>query len=153
MTKTYKGIIPKRIMWGGKATPEQVLDSLVALSKQVSDLESRRISDGICGLLDNLLDTRHHILNDIDIGILKQLWKEWPKYSGNCNFPVPSPATVGNKGLIDSLVYSFAESAYWSLTNRWSGDYGTMRKELLLFLIESLSAKIEHKLIDYPRDK
>lgn len=56
-----------------------------------------------------------------------QLCKEWPKFSGDDPYPVPSP----------TLMHS-ASTIFTSTENLWVGDYGALRKDLLNFVIGKL---------------
>ncbi|ASD52157.1 hypothetical protein KNT64_gp205 [Pseudomonas phage PspYZU05] len=57
--------------------------------------------------------------------ILTDIFPKWPKFSGRLNFPVPSIDEC-NPGA--AFVYN----------DKWKGEYGDLRKELLDFLIEEL---------------
>lgn len=56
--------------------------------------------------------------------VLYELFKKWPKATGNPAFPVPHPHL--------SPIAAFAEP------HLWEGEYGNNRKELLVFMIEQL---------------
>lgn len=56
---------------------------------------------------------------------MKKLWVDWPKYSGEIDYPVPSPDPIDN-----------AQSIFWGWKNKWTGEYGQLRYELLDYLIE-----------------
>jgi hypothetical protein len=53
-------------------------------------------------------------------------WARWPKASGDPLYPVPSPRLT-------------PEEWYHLTPDKWAGEYGALRRELLDFLIEEFS--------------
>jgi len=106
-------------------------EELHSALKDVADIvkhnnQTREV--GICTMLHGVLNpnpkkTGVIIASEDDLHIL---FAKWPKFSGRLNFPVPVPAShAANPG-----VY------YLSTPNKWIGEYGKSRKELLNWLIE-----------------
>lgn len=52
----------------------------------------------------------------------KALCKQWPKYSGDPEFPVPFPSGTPREGYIGT-------------PNLWAGEYGELRRELLAWAL------------------
>lgn len=61
--------------------------------------------------------------------ILKQLFTQWPKFTGNTDYPVPG----GYKEYRRASIYNVM----------WEGKYGELRMELLNFCIDTLQNKLE----------
>lgn len=78
---------------------------------------------GICGSVPMYFD-RH--------GLLFSLFKAWPKFSGNWLYPVPHPTEPFD-----------AAGAYYAAENKWEGEYGALRMELLDFCITELEDQLE----------
>lgn len=115
-----------------KITGDQLLEALKAL--QVSVPEPTM---GICGNLDYHLAkklgaevTDYFVLGSLGIsnyGWVGEVSQNWPKYSGHYTMPVPLPCPEKP-----------------TPTNKWEGEYGALRLELLDFLIRELeSASID----------
>jgi len=80
---------------------------------------------GICGHLE--------FIYDIDYSFyicLYKIFKRWPKFSGNINYPVPA------------VYYYNPDIEYNNSSNLWQGGYGDLRKELLQFCIDELSKEV-----------
>lgn len=58
--------------------------------------------------------------------------KRWSKFSGNTVYPVPTPD------------HTDPNSFYWKIDNKWEGDYGEVRKELLQWCIEQITIELEN---------
>lgn len=56
--------------------------------------------------------------------------KSWPLYSGDCNYPVPATTDIS------------ASAAYYRADNMWKGEYGSLRKQLLDFVILALEKEL-----------
>lgn len=78
---------------------------------------------GICGSLPMYFDSGR---------LLFSLFKAWPKFSGTLNFPVPHPTEPFS-----------AASAYYFARDKWEGEYGALRMELLDFCITELEDQLE----------
>lgn len=73
-------------------------------------------------------------LYDEDRTDFKLMYKQWPKYSGDFAFPVPSPNPEGNP---------VREYLYGDTKNMWDPEhpYGALRYELLDWAIAQLEAQ------------
>ena len=81
----------------------------------IDDLDVEDRNDrGICALVDDYCMEELEDVHDY----LEAMFMDWPKFSGDLAFPIPGRA-----------------EAYFS-RDRWSGEYGALREELLQFLIE-----------------
>lgn len=58
--------------------------------------------------------------------LMRELFRSWPKYSGDSGYPIPSPHGGS------------PSKAYYSATNFWSGEYGDLRKDLLVHCLNKL---------------
>lgn len=101
---------------------------LTVLLKQLVDLRDRhkhKSTEGICKYIT--FKQKQHVQHIFNI---------WSKYSGQRNYPVPSPYKHVSHGL-----------AYFKY-NRWSkkSKYGQLRYELLDFVINT----VEQQLKDLP---
>lgn len=88
-----------------------------------------------CGICDNV----ECLLDELDEDderkvnrILRDLFVSWPKFSGDIIYPIKAPG------------YQTGEASYLSEENhnKWEGEYGNLRKELLDFLINSLKNEV-----------
>ena len=88
----------------------------------------------------------------------KQLFEEWPKYSGHACWPVPGHGTEEDDGLVYEYVMGrcneeldfddqprLAEMYFDAVKegvlhngNFWTGRYGYLRRELMQFMIDEL---------------
>lgn len=55
---------------------------------------------------------------------MTEIWQNWPKFSGDIKFPVP-----------------YGDLTYFRHANKWDGEYGDLRRELLDFLIAQLEQR------------
>lgn len=62
----------------------------------------------------------------VSYATLVDAFKEWPKFSGRDNFPIPSPKPA----VMTSGAY------YFSTISKWEADQGEAREELLKFMIK-----------------
>jgi len=60
---------------------------------------------------------------------------EWKEFSGNTEYPVPSPCG--------------AEQAYTDIYDLWEGEYGASRKRLCLYLAEVLEKMTDEEFEEY----
>lgn len=79
----------------------------------------------------------HLFIYDLSIDILDECivpwFEQWPKFSGDISYPVPST----DKSLDEYHIYC----EYNKDDRLWTGEYGDLRKELLDFLIERFKAQ------------
>lgn len=115
-------------------TQAQVLSALKALQVKV-----RQPSYGICSNLDWQLAIElgsefvceYRLPNgDLASDLVTELSQNWPKFSSVPAYPVPLPDG-------SNTLYTCMEM-YDSSLNKWEGEYGALRLELLQFLIEEL---------------
>lgn len=64
-----------------------------------------------------------------DSATIRPMFKQWPGYSGDPVYPVPSPGRGS------------AMRAYETTRDVWVGEYGADRMELLAFLIATAAAE------------
>lgn len=76
----------------------------------------------------------------------------WPEFSGSKEYPVP-PSKGFAKTHTTNLceAYYFAEDAYDTRSELWTGEYGALRKDLLDFLINMASAQLSNILTIHSR--
>lgn len=103
----------------------------------VATLQNPDPAKGICShVLDNNEDSVRLS------AMLEQLFRSWPKYSGNYLFPVPAPDKDEGEG---SESFAF-ESATLEAT-LWKGEYGALRKELCQWCIDNVD-RLEMVVLD-----
>lgn len=92
---------------------------------ELRDKAKFRVQKGMCNYLSH-----------VQILYIRGIFRKWPKFSGQINFPVPSPYKSVSHG-----------AAYFKY-NRWSkkSKYGQLRHELLDFVI----ATVEQRLKELP---
>lgn len=82
-------------------------------------------------------DKDYGICNNVPVyldRLLFSLFKAWPKFSGTLSFPVPHPAEPFSAA---------AARAYYFAKDKWEGEYGALRMELLDFCITELEDQLE----------
>lgn len=99
---------------------------MAALHEALLSVKERPKNIGICNqILDRLPSSlsNREFTNAVDT--LDALMRQWPKYSGDPEFPVPHPSKE-------------ASEAYLGCADKWSkrSAYGRARWELLDYLIE-----------------
>lgn len=105
---------------------EIVLQALIIMR----DGTVRRAEEGICYNLTMLVPLLGWEVRELVV----ELFKGWPKHSGNPKYPVPSTYVEGAPPAIGA-----AMSMYYDTTDLWVGEYGELRKELLDYTIGVLS--------------
>ena len=87
---------------------------------------------GICSNLSDKVDSQVEESECYDSGqILEQAFYTWPKFSGDVQYPINDPYNEVS-----------AHRAYGYLP-KWTGEYGTLRFELLDHVIDCLKKEIE----------
>lgn len=61
-------------------------------------------------------------------------YADWPSYSGNVTYPVPSPNPKYD-----------AETSYGICSNKWVGEYGSKRKELAKHIADWVETNLLNK--------
>lgn len=113
---------------------ELFLQALLTLRQHLVDFDAgeRSAADmgfGICHHLETKLDVEfdsYQLVGRFSLG--------WPKHSGVVEYPVPSP-----DGLTPRYAY---EHTCPTTGDAWTAAYGQLRRELLDFLIETVSAEL-----------
>lgn len=109
---------------------ETVKILLVAL-KKIADKAPHEQTDERCGICDNLIS---ELVDSCYIGHdracflackVTPIFERWDKFSGDIAFPVPAPCPSSATPL----------QAYLRNRNKWEGEYGDLRYELLNFTI------------------
>lgn len=102
---------------------------LAALIKIKQD-GPKDLNCGICSNAQELVDPYECSDGGMAYHLISAYSVEWPKFSGDKLYPIPSP--TGNDPM-DEYDYS---------DDLWTGAYGELRYELLDFLINELTIKI-----------
>jgi len=116
-------------------------EHLSAVLEALIKVKGGEIDDIRCGICWN---TTYHLMGTVynPSSVLDQYTPLWGKYTGNSGYPVPATKT-GYK----------ACDEYVSSKDKWTGEYGQLRYELLDFLIEELTKAVEeYENDDYPQD-
>lgn len=71
---------------------------------------------------------------------MDKLFEAWPHFSGDINFPVPSAR--GWKALFFGTTPFFAYTNAMDKEAVWKGHYGSLRKDLLNYMIQQLEAQL-----------
>lgn len=141
-----------------KLVDNQLHVSKAELVSALKKLVQGQLLDATEGICDNLEDT---LLIQVECnpdtravynGTLVYLWMRgvvtnWPKWSRDSTYPVPNPNPVANaeaeaEADHEADGFTTARDAYWQIADKWEGEYGELRLELVNFLIEEL----EHEL-------
>ena len=107
---------------------KDVLQALISLKENGAE----DLGAGICDNVVEFLGDDYSI--DSINKVFKPLFPWWDKYSGDCRYPVPST----NDELTPKGMFNHA-SDYGEL---WIDEYGALRMELLVFLIEQLTLEV-----------
>ena len=110
-------------------TPTQNLhEAATALKKRIITGDLAFTCMGMCHGLESVMQRNNVCFADrVAVRcVLSDLWKQWPKYSGHSQFPVPS----ANPEITAEMAFFYANM------RMWVDDYGKLRLELLDFLIE-----------------
>lgn len=93
---------------------------------------------GICANLAEAISSYDRMIIGNRLGSATQLVsglaETWPKYSGNPKYPVPRPGS--NSSYEAMTVYE------QTFDNKWTGEYGKLRMELLDYLIQQVDVAI-----------
>lgn len=120
---------------------KRFLKSMQELKSLQDPEENPNLDFGICGALLFL-----HTLDSDDDQLVdeffqwkrwaKSTWSQWPKYSGYREFPVPS-----------DTARLTPERKFYGSCDKWSGQYGQLRMELLDFLIAKMEEEIANETV------
>lgn len=104
-------------------------DEMLACLKEIRDNGPIRKNIGICQNAADLYHEKYGVM--VSTSAFENLMAEWPKWSGNTTFPIPSP----HGGLPCNAYLNATEETMWNPEH----PYGALRLELLDWLIEVLS--------------
>lgn len=107
---------------------QEARDNLLNNLRRIKAEGPRVPANGICS------NAKPWVHSHIEINLLYDVFRVWPKRSGVCGYPVPSGDT-----------YVGAVTAYNAATDCWdrNTEYGRLRWELLDFCIEQVEAMTE----------
>lgn len=103
---------------------------LEALRELPPHPDSGSRSLGICAYLEERIPD-FYVLPGGARAIFCSLYVQWPLYSGDMVYPVPS-AEEGQ----------LPQAAYYLSGDMWAGDYGELRMQLVRWCIEQLEAQL-----------
>ena len=99
------------------------------------------LSMGVCNEIQNLLWTSYTENPESLLNFVRGISRNWKYFSGHLNFPVPVSRTlVGN-----AASARIACESYHDLQNLWEGEYGELRREFCLFIVDELN-KLHEKV-------
>lgn len=81
-------------------------------------------------------------LREIQLAYMARARQGWVHFSGRDAYPIKSPWVIFEDD-IELTDYSAAKSVYWGSSNKWKGEYGQRRLELLDRLIAEIQANID----------
>lgn len=104
-----------------------LIDTLVVLKQLKERGKPREVDHAQFGICFQITHTNNYVYT-------KRLMRQWPKYSGDSDYPIPDP-----DGIEDPSVYysRSGSSAMWNKEH----PYGALRHELLDYLIEKLESQ------------
>lgn len=108
---------------------------LLAAVKKLRQGQLWDSTEGICNNLEDTLthechpDTRAYYKDSPAHIWMRAVAKRWPKWSGDSVYPVPDSELL-------------PDDAYQQYDEKWQGEYGDLRRELLDFLIEELENEL-----------
>ena len=101
---------------------KEIVDILVSLKEDVMCGVNEYPNVGICNIIECKASSN---IYTVWVNTCDEAVKSWDKFSGNHLYPVPSP----DKDKLPGECYLYVE-------NKWDGEYGKLRMELLDHLIE-----------------
>ena len=117
---------------------KQELIEILSVLKTIKDNIDKRLypATGLCNEFQRVYGTKLYTC------MIKYriIFAKWEYYSGKYNFPVPDPARKQNAEREHD-----AEAIYWNTPDRYIGEYGKLRMQLLDWLIEQFEAKLNVK--------
>ena len=111
--------------------PKEVVE---AVNQGIVDLYTKGVVEHACGICYNVLFSYIHLrylypTHSLYAGYLDYLISDWPKHTGDDEFPVPAPEVMGCDH----------RRVYYGSTDKWSGAYGKLREELLSYLYHKVT--------------
>jgi len=101
-----------------------------SLYRQLMDINPNTAMVGICNELN--------LFNEAEVILLGALFKIWPEYTGDYNFPIKSPAYLKSINKNAYFIYN-GSSLMWHPKT----IYGAARRRLLAFCISVLEEMVE----------
>lgn len=101
-----------------------------SLYRQLMDINPNTAMVGICNKLD--------LFNGAEIKLLHALFKIWPEYAGDYDFPIKSPAYLKPISIDAYFIYN-GSSLMWHPKT----IYGAARRRLLAFCLSVLEEMVE----------
>lgn len=115
-------------------------EHLLYVLHRIRTRELDYVEDGICNLVA-LEERPSYITYSGMSSYMRYVWKHWPKYSGSRCYPVPHPWNwILSKFQTSS---SLSEGHFKNTKFPWLGKYGKLRRELVNFMIEYITADLE----------
>lgn len=110
--------------------PILTTETVQSLYRQLMDINPNTATSGICRELD--------LFNGAEIKLLHALFKIWPEYAGDYDFPIKSPAYLKPISKNAYLIYR-GSSLMWHPKT----IYGAARRRLWAFCISVLEEMVE----------
>ena len=106
----------------------------------LKELDRTPVEDRACAICDSVCNRigPNEPWHSIRVA-LEVLFEEWPEFSGDSTYPVPSC----QEGQGWRSAFEYAE--YFKLI--WKGEYGAARQRLLTFCIKTLEDRMEARAI------
>ena len=108
---------------------KEIVDILVELRKDVTGNGCKCEATDICSVVKH---EAAYSVYSMWCATCEDAFESWDKFSGDRLYPVPSP---------DGSITP--KDCYRYTSNRWVGDYGKLRMELLNHLIEWYSDRVD----------
>lgn len=122
-------------------TKPQLLDILTVLTTIKDNVAASKFPvTGLCSTFYNI----HNESLSHCMSLYGFSYEDWPHYSGYKKFPVPDPERKHHAEREHD-----AEAIYWNSPNRYIGEYGMLRLDLLDWLIKQFESKLLSKENDY----
>lgn len=113
----------------------ELLAELKAIESRIPDLQAAKLSQqhkyGICYQLTGKYNY-----------LLLTFFQEWEHFTGCISYPVPAPNCTKAQNKAPNLVYDAAYNYYMRSQNKWVGEYGELRIELLRYCIQRLEGML-----------
>lgn len=103
-------------------------ESIARMCQELLDKGPVDLTRGIC----KSLSQRNGLSYYTERGLLVEIVKTWPKYSGESMYPIPC----------DGTDYTAPGECFNSVENLWEGTQGELRRELLHFTIQQCKREI-----------
>lgn len=111
-------------------TPILTTETVQGIYRQLMSINPNTATEGICNEID--------LFNEAEVRLLNALFKLWPEYARDYNFPIKSPAYLKSIDAEAYLIYS-GSSLMWHPNT----IYGAARRRLWAFCISVLEEMLE----------